>query len=281
MIAQNSEKIEPRHCKQALQQLDTLNGISFFNPWDYQMHSEGFGKPGDNALPYVVKQAYRSFRLFAVPEPFQLGGIPRYSPTLPDGTWGVFTENGKNKGVVFNVKNEQLHGLCIAHFSGALVRFLIPPFYYNKGEVQHSATYTISGKFMEGKKVGKWELTDEKGKTILEWSYNNAGKFQSDSEIFRTKFFRGLIRYQYVSEDYQSIIQGFAKEMYTVYKNTPKGKLIRQGDYLKFHSNGFLAAYGQYDKGQKEGEWIFWDMGGEEIRKEYWIRGRLENSQSK
>ncbi len=268
-------KISSRHTASALQHLDTFDGIPFLNPWDYQSHSAGFGKPGQNALPYVVKQAYRSFWLLAVPEPFQQGGVARYGPDLPNGKWGVFAENGKDIGAVFEVKDNQLHGSCTAYFSGALLRFLIPPFYYNQGDIDHFETYVVTGDYSNGNKVGSWQLKSPKSETIIEWSYDNLGKFQSTDSIFEQRHFKGLIRYQYVSENYQDIGQGFVKEMYTVYKNSPKGNLIRQGTYLKFHPTGYLQEEGFYEKGVKHGAWVQYDLEGNIFIEEHWENGTI------
>ncbi len=273
--AQNSDRISPRYTKLALQNLDSLNGIPFLKPWDYQSHSAGFGKPGQNALPYVVKQAYRSFRFYAIPEPFQQGGMPRYGPQLSDGVWGVFAENGDAEGVIFGVSEMQLHGQYKAYFRGAVLRFLIPHFFYNDAIISHDQIYSIEGKFYNGMKVGNWKLITEKNKTLLKWSYDSTGKFQSEDSIFEKRHFKGLIRYQYVSQDHQAIIQGMAKEMYTVYKNDPRGKLIRKGAYLRYHPNGRIATEGNYTTGLKNGNWLYYNADGSVLKTEIWRNGKL------
>ncbi|MCB0479846.1 MAG: hypothetical protein KDC83_00360 [Flavobacteriales bacterium] len=277
VVAQNdSIPFKSRHLQQALANLDTLNHIPYLYPWDYQSHSEGFGKPGENALPYVVKQAYRQYRLLAIPEPFQLTGKPSYPPNLADGTWGIFNESGREAGAQFSVKNNLLHGKYKAYFSGAVLRFLIAPYFIDTNAVVDSSIYTIYGQFIGGKKTGNWKLKTNKGKSMLTWTYDSLGDFVSDDPVLQKHFFPQLIRYQYVSQDYKKIIQGFPKEIYFAFKNNPKGKLLKEGLYMKYHPNEKLAIKGKYEKGIQTGIWKYWDEKGRLIRQETWNDGRLE-----
>lgn len=274
--------VKPRDIHSALNDLDTIQGIPFLYSWDYQSHSGGFGKPGQNALPYVVKQAFREFRFLAIPEPFQMNGNPRYSPNLPNGNWGVFSEDGEEIGAQFEVRNKQLHGKYSARFSAAVLRFFILLYFRDSTQVNDNEMYTIQGKFSRGKKVGEWNLKSAEDVILLSWSYNLEGEFQSDDINLKRKYLPGLIRYQYVSNDYQKITQGYVKEIYFVFKNSyHNGRLDKSGNYLKYHPNEKLAVKGFYQNGLKAGNWYYWNEEGTLLTYEEWDGGKLIDSKEK
>lgn len=271
----------PRALHAAIQNLDSVDGIPFLYPWDYQMHGEGFGKPGQNALPYVVQQAYRKYRNIAIPEPFQQNSSPRYPPNLPDGKWGVFTENGKTIGAVYNVKDNQLNGDYLAQFSGAVLRFYITPFFEDSTFVKDFGMYTIRGQFIDGRKSGFWNLKSSKGEILFHWGYDSVGNFQAVDTLFLNKFKPGLIRYQFVSQDYKKIVQGNAKKIYRTYKVNQRGPLLNKGEYLEFYNNESLAVKGFYQKGLKNGVWKYWSRDNELLYSEKWELGNLISSNRK